>query len=127
METLSDNLTMCRSEMCDISLMRGTSFGEAGLSTPLLSLDFGGPMFAPWWKFSTDAMMLALEAQGVIAMRLTSIALGRGTHAENTRMVSEKAAAFAEAAMTIATGGSAHEVVRGYRKHVRANGRRLRR
>ena len=54
-------------------------------------------MFAPWWKFSTDAMMLALEAQGVIAMRLTSIALGRGTHAENTRMVSEKAAAFAEA------------------------------
>ena len=41
-------------------------------------------MFAPWWKFSTDAMMLALEAQGVIAMRLTSIALGRGTHAENS-------------------------------------------
>ena len=84
-------------------------------------------MFALWWKFSTDALMLALEAQGVIAMRLTSIALGRGTHAENTRMVSEKAAAFAEAAMTIATGGSAYEVVRGYRKHVRANGRRLRR
>ena len=84
-------------------------------------------MFAPWWKFSTDAMMLALEAQGVIAMRLTRIALGRGTHAENTRMVSEKAAALAEAAMTMATGGSAHDVVRGYRKRVRGNGRRLRR
>ena len=84
-------------------------------------------MFAPWWKFSTDAVMLALEAQGVIAMRLTSIALGRGTHAENSRMVSEKASALAEAAMTMATGGSAHDVVRGYRKHVRANGRRLRR
>ena len=84
-------------------------------------------MFAPWWKFSTDAMMLALEAQGVIAMRLTSIALGCGTHAENSRMVSEKASALAEAAMTMATGGSAHEVIRGYRKHVRANGRRLRR
>ena len=42
-------------------------------------------MFAPWWKFSTDAMMLALEAQGVTAMRLTSIALGRGTHAEKQR------------------------------------------
>ena len=25
-------------------------------------------MFAPWWKFSTDAVMLALEAQGVIAI-----------------------------------------------------------
>ena len=84
-------------------------------------------MFAPWWKLSADAMMLALEAQGVIAMRITSIALGRGTHAENTRMVSEKAAAFTEAAMTLATGGSAHEVVRHYRKQVRANGRRLRR
>ena len=84
-------------------------------------------MFAPWWKFSTDAMMLALEAQGVIAMRLTSIALGRGTHAENSRMVSEKASALAEAAMTMATGELAHDVVRGYRKHVRANGRRLRR
>ena len=82
-------------------------------------------MFAPWWKLSADAMMLALEAQGVIAMRLTSLALGRGTHAENSRMVSEKASAFAEAAMTMATGGSAHDVVRGYRKHVRAN--RLRR
>ena len=60
--------------------------------------------------------MLALEAQGVIAMRLTSIAFGRGTQAENTRMVSEKTAAFAEAAMTLATGGSPHKVVRGYRK-----------
>ena len=76
-----------RVKWCDISLMRGTSFGEAGLSNPLLSLDVGGRMFSPWWKFSTDAMMLALEAQGVIAMRLTSIALRRGTHAENTRMV----------------------------------------
>jgi hypothetical protein len=38
-------------------------------------------------------------------------------------MVSEKAAAFTEAAMTLATGGSAHEVVRHYRKQVRANGR----
>src|SRR4029079_17203810 len=99
----------------------------AGLSPPLCPFDAGGPMFAPWWKFSTDAVMLALEAQGVIAMRLTSIALGRGSHAEHTRMVSEKPAAFAEAAMTLAAGGSPHKVVRGYRKHVRANGRRLRR
>jgi hypothetical protein len=84
-------------------------------------------MFAPWWKLSTDAAMLALEAQSVIAMRLTSIALGRGTQAENSRMVTEKATAFVQAATTLATGGSAHKVVRGYRKHVRANGRRLRR
>jgi hypothetical protein len=65
-------------------------------------------------------------AQSVIAMRLTSIALGRGAQAETTRMVSEKVGAFVEAARTLATGGSAHKVVRGYRKHVLANGRRLR-
>lgn len=46
-------------------------------------------------------------------MRLTSIALGRGTPAENTRMASEKVGAFLEAATTLATGGSAHKVVRG--------------
>jgi hypothetical protein len=42
-------------------------------------------------------------------------------------MVTEKLTAFAEASATIATGGSAHQVVKGYRKHVRANVRRLRR
>ena len=35
--------------------------------------------------------------------------------------------ALAEAATTMATGGSAHHVVRGYRKKVRANAKRLRR
>ena len=84
-------------------------------------------MFEPWLRLSLDATMLAVEAQSVIAMRLTSAALGRGTHAENTRMVTEKAAAFVEAATALASGGSAQDVVRGYRKHVRANARRLRR
>lgn len=95
---------------------------------PLLLLEADGDwMFAPWWKLSMEATMLAVEAQSVIAMRLTSIALGRGTHVENSRMVTEKAAAFVEAATTLATGGSADQVVRRYRKHVRDNGRRLRR
>lgn len=84
-------------------------------------------MFKSWWAFSLDAAMLAVESQSVIAMRLTSAALGRGTHAENTLMVTEKAAAFFEAAASVAAGGSPHKVVRGYRKHVRANARRLRR
>jgi hypothetical protein len=83
-------------------------------------------MFVPWWRLSTEAAMLAVEAQGVIAMRLTTLALGRGTHAENTLMVTEKAAAFVEAATMLASGGSAQKVVRRYRKHVRANARRLR-
>jgi hypothetical protein len=41
-------------------------------------------------------------------------------------MVSEKVLAWAEAAATVATGGSPHKVVRGYRKKVRANTKRLR-
>jgi hypothetical protein len=42
-------------------------------------------------------------------------------------MVTEKATAFFEAATTLTSGGSAQKVIRGYRKTVRANGRRLRR
>jgi len=84
-------------------------------------------MFGPWLRFSVDATMLAFEAQNVVAMRLTSAALGRGSHAENTLMVTEKVSAFIEAAAAVAAGGSTHHVVRGYRKHVRANARRLRR
>ena len=83
-------------------------------------------MLGPWLRFSVDATMLAVEAQSVIAMRVTSAALGRGSHAENTLMVTEKAAAFVEAFAALAGGGTAHGVVRGYRKHVRANARRLR-
>ena len=84
-------------------------------------------MFEPMWRLSLDATMLALEAQSVIAMRLTTAALGRATHAENMTMITEKASAFVEAAAVLAAGGSAHKVIRGYRKHVRANARRLRR
>ena len=78
-------------------------------------------------KLTMDAAMLAVEAQSVIAMRLTQIALGRGTAAEAQLMVTEKMLALGEAAATMVTGGSAHHVVRGYRRKVRANGRRLRR
>jgi hypothetical protein len=84
-------------------------------------------MLESWFRFSLDATMLAVEAQSVVAMRLTSAALGRGSQAENTLMVTEKVSAFVEAAAALAAGGSPHKVVRGYRKHVRANARRLRR
>ena len=83
-------------------------------------------MLAPLWKLWLDGTMLAFESQMVIGMRVTSALLGRGTHAENTRMVTEKAAAFMEAAATLAGGGTTHKVVRRYRRHVRANARRLR-
>ena len=69
-------------------------------------------MFVPFLRFSTDATMLAIEAQTVISARLTQFALGQGTGAETNLMVSEKVLALAEAVFTVAAGGSVHEVVR---------------
>jgi hypothetical protein len=83
-------------------------------------------MIAPWAKLTLDTALLAMEAQTVIGMRLSQIAMGRGTAAETQLMVTEKMLALVEAAGTVAMGGSAHKVVRGYRKRVRANVRRLR-
>ena len=84
-------------------------------------------MFSTWLRLSVEATMLGLEAQSVVWTRMSQIALGRGSAAENLRMVTEKMAALYEATMTLATGGTAHKVVKGYRRRVRANIKRLRR
>lgn len=84
-------------------------------------------MLFPWVKLAMDVNRLGIESQAVIWTRLTQIALGQGTPAESMLMVTEKVAALTEAALTVATGGSAHKVVKGYRRRVRANARRLRR
>ena len=66
------------------------------------------------------------EAQVVMALRMMRLAGGGAiAQAEATRMVTEKGAALMEAASTLAMGGSAQKVVRGYRTRVRANKRRL--
>jgi hypothetical protein len=82
-----------------------------------------GSMLAPWLRLASDTTLLAIEAQTVIGLRLGQIAIGRGTVAENQLMMSEKMLALIEAAATMAMGGSAHQVVKGYRKKVRANSR----
>ncbi len=84
-------------------------------------------MLLPWVKLATDTTMLTLEAQAVIWTRLSQAAMGQGSAAENWLMVTEKVTAFAEAAAVIAAGGSAHKVVKGYRRKIRANAKRLRR
>jgi hypothetical protein len=87
----------------------------------------------PWANMAFQGTMLAIEAQQVIAMRLTKMALG-GPHVQREAelMVSEKLAAMAESGqllMTAAFGGEhdlgAGKVVRLYRRKVRANRRRL--
>lgn len=85
-------------------------------------------MFLPistQWKLAASLSLLAMESNIVIWSRLMQIASGRGTKTENLLMITEKVAAVQEAALTLATGGSAAKAVRGVRKRVRANVRRL--
>ena len=71
-------------------------------------------------------MMLALEANNVIALRLMKLMRGgRAAKREARIMVSEKIAAALEASASLMTGASGHDVVRRYRKHVAANAKRL--
>ena len=83
-------------------------------------------MLLPSLDLTMNAAFLGLETQRVVGLRLMKLAAG-GTAAQTEAqlMVTEKMAAFAEAAVTLATGGSAHKVLRRYRTHVRANERRL--
>jgi hypothetical protein len=83
-------------------------------------------IFGPWVSLGFDALELHVEAQRVIGLRLMKLAGGGpAAQTEARRMMTEKTAALAEAAFTLAAGGSAKTVVRRYRTHVRANQRRL--
>ena len=83
-------------------------------------------MLKTWFDLSLDAAFLGMETQRVVGLRLMKLAAGgTAAQAEAQLMVSEKMAAFAEAAATLATGGSTRTVIRRYRHHVRANKRRL--
>lgn len=78
------------------------------------------------WKLAFASAQAWQDAQIVMALRAMRFAQGGAlAQAEATRMVTEKGVALAEAAMTVAMGGSAHKVVGGYRSRVRANRRRL--
>ena len=83
-------------------------------------------MFLKWMKFSRDAARLGYEVQTVMTLRLLKFARGgKAANTEARRMVAEKGVAFAEAAATLATGGSMNKVVRRVRSRVSKNKRRL--
>jgi hypothetical protein len=91
-------------------------------------------MFNPWLELSVEAFWLGVDAQNVVALRLLRVASG-GPRAQTelNRMVTEKIAAIAEAqgaATTAFMSGSkdhatAGKVLNVFKKHVRANKRRL--
>lgn len=83
-------------------------------------------MLGSWIRLTLDTTLLGLEAHSVISLRLAQIAMGQGTPAEAQLMVTEKMLALMDATMTVAAGGSAHQIVQDYRRQVQANARRLR-
>jgi hypothetical protein len=83
-------------------------------------------MIRNWMTFALDAARLHRETQEVMVLRLLKLARGgRAAKVETQRMVTEKGVAFAEAAATLATGGSMKKVVRRVRGRVSQNKRRL--
>ena len=73
-----------------------------------------------------SSMMLAIECQRVIELRLVRIAWGcREGQAEVASMVTEKINAAMEASATLMFGGSPETVVARYQEHVAANTKRL--
>jgi hypothetical protein len=71
-------------------------------------------------------MLLAVEANGVIALRMMKLMRGgRSARREAELMVSEKIRAAFEATANSMAGASGDEIVRRYRRHVAANAKRL--
>lgn len=71
-------------------------------------------------------MMLALESNRVIGLRLAKLARGgRGARREAQRMVTEKIHAAARAGASLMSGASGDDIIGQYRKKVAANAKRL--
>ena len=71
-------------------------------------------------------MMLAVEANGVVALRMMKLMLGgRSARREAELMVSEKIDAALESTASLMAGASADEIVHRYRPHVAVNAKRL--
>jgi hypothetical protein len=90
--------------------------------------------WSAWFSLSSQAALLGLEAQNVMALRLMRLAAGGAlAQSESTRMISEKMLALGEAQTaaalaTIKGGKSPHvakKVLGVYKKRVRGNRRRL--
>jgi len=71
-------------------------------------------------------MMLAVEANGVIALRMIKLMRGgRKAQREAELMVREKIHAGLEATAHLLAGASGEEIVHRYRRHVAKNAKRL--
>ena len=79
-------------------------------------------MFEAWMS----ALMLAVESNNVVRLRLWKLAGGGGDAiTETSLMVQEKIAAAFEAQVAMWNGRSTSSVIERYREHVAANAKRL--
>ena len=79
-------------------------------------------MYRSWFNLA----MLAAESQQVIWLRLAKLGeAGPRARKEARRMVSEKLVAATRAGGRLVRGASTDDIVRDYRRKVRANRRRL--
>lgn len=103
---------------------RGLRLGAQRLAAGPRSLS--GLKAKPMFKLFLEMSMLAFEAQQAIWLRGMKLAAG-GSAAEREAglMVSEKVSAGQDAFFKAATGKAPLGIVRGYRRKVRANVRRL--
>jgi hypothetical protein len=82
--------------------------------------------FADDSAYLSDSLMLAIEAQRVISLRVAAIARGGPTAEAETRlMVTEKMVAALQTAGMLAQGASTRSVISFYRSRVQENVRRL--
>jgi hypothetical protein len=70
-------------------------------------------------------MLLAVEANGVIALPMMKLMRGGRSARREADMVSEKIHAAFEATASLMAGASGDEIVRRYRRNVAANAKRL--
>jgi hypothetical protein len=71
-------------------------------------------------------MMLAVEANGVVALRMMKLMRGgKRARREAKLMVSEKIDAAFETTARLMAGASCDDIVRRYRQHVAVNAKRL--
>jgi hypothetical protein len=77
-------------------------------------------------RMYSSLMLLAVEANGVVALRMMKLMRGgRSARREAKLMVSEKVDAAFEAAASLMAGASGDEIVHRYRQHVAKNAKRL--
>jgi hypothetical protein len=90
---------------------------------------YRAPLFKPHQtdrRMFTSLMMLAVDANGVVALRMMKLMRGgRRARREAELMVSEKIRAAFEATASLMAGASGDEIVDQYRRHVAVNAKRL--